>query len=266
MPSRSTGWGWQKPPAGTPVDWSHPLANGLVALYVLNEGGGRPTDALGLWPTTVTIGTAPTWAPGQYGTELQLNNVAGGYFTAIGATPVLNYPYTLGTVAMVPSAGNNGSLRDLVGVWNNAGNSRDSIGFGSTTAATKALNGASNLANGPNVPIGTYAALAATFPNTSSKATLYVNGISRAQTTSVLASPTPSKLGVLGNATASFLSMTLGVVWNYVLTNDEIAFWADAPFDLLAPPRRRRHFAVSAAPTSHFPYPLFQAAANAGRC
>jgi hypothetical protein len=42
------GWGQQKPPLGVPINWNHPLANGLWNRWVMNEGTGTQLcDAAG---------------------------------------------------------------------------------------------------------------------------------------------------------------------------------------------------------------------------
>jgi hypothetical protein len=36
----------QKPPVGSQIDWGHPLSNGLVACFLMNEGGGNKVSNL----------------------------------------------------------------------------------------------------------------------------------------------------------------------------------------------------------------------------
>ncbi len=54
-----------KPPLGTQIDWSHPIAPGLVGCYLFNEGGGVISNLVNQSPATVS-GT-PTWITGDRG-------------------------------------------------------------------------------------------------------------------------------------------------------------------------------------------------------
>ena len=58
---------WIKPPIGSQVDWSHPLAAGLFACWLLNEGAGpRATDIVNL--ATLTLAGGATWSNGRLST------------------------------------------------------------------------------------------------------------------------------------------------------------------------------------------------------
>ncbi len=52
-----------KPPPGTPVDWQHPLAQGLIGAWLFNEGAGeRLEDATGMGDPANFVGiTAADW-------------------------------------------------------------------------------------------------------------------------------------------------------------------------------------------------------------
>ena len=56
----------QQPELGTPIDWSHPLASGLVGAWVFNEGTGGTVHNLAV--TGVNDGALsgnPVWTPAQ---------------------------------------------------------------------------------------------------------------------------------------------------------------------------------------------------------
>lgn len=55
-----------KPALGTQINWSHPLARGLVGCWLLNEGGGDWVNDLSGNGNTGTI-TGATWTGGQFG-------------------------------------------------------------------------------------------------------------------------------------------------------------------------------------------------------
>ena len=62
-----------KPPPGTPINWSCPLSQGLVAAFPFNEGSGSNVyDATNQSPTGAFASgsSAPTWISGKYGTTI----------------------------------------------------------------------------------------------------------------------------------------------------------------------------------------------------
>lgn len=59
-----------KPPIGAQVDWSHPLAKGLVGCFLMNEGGGRIVNDLSNRGITGNNVSA-TWSLGKRGSELK---------------------------------------------------------------------------------------------------------------------------------------------------------------------------------------------------
>ncbi len=62
---------WQtKPPLGYPIDWTHPLTEGLVSFWAFNEGTGLPNDiasAIGPRPITPGIAASNIWTAGANG-------------------------------------------------------------------------------------------------------------------------------------------------------------------------------------------------------
>ncbi len=54
-----------KPPHGYEIDLEHPLAQGLVAVWIFNEGTGTPTELLGCNPTSAS--NAFSWGPNGAG-------------------------------------------------------------------------------------------------------------------------------------------------------------------------------------------------------
>jgi hypothetical protein len=50
-----------KPACGACIDWSHPLAQGLVGCWLLNEGGGSKIYDLSGHANHLAPGTAPSW-------------------------------------------------------------------------------------------------------------------------------------------------------------------------------------------------------------
>lgn len=60
---RTNRW-YNKPPPGTPINWQHPLASGLIGCWIFNEGGGLTAyDATGRYGNGTLSGTTgvPSW-------------------------------------------------------------------------------------------------------------------------------------------------------------------------------------------------------------
>src|SRR3990167_10590368 len=55
----------QKPPVGAQINWGHPLARRLIALFVMNEGGGSPMSLVSSQRMIPT--GAPLWATNRAG-------------------------------------------------------------------------------------------------------------------------------------------------------------------------------------------------------
>lgn len=71
---------WQsKPPPGTPINWSHPLAQGLVLCFAFNEGGGNSLVDLTAGQLCAISGDVFTWTSTIDGSGA---NQGGNGFTA----------------------------------------------------------------------------------------------------------------------------------------------------------------------------------------
>lgn len=55
----------QKPPPGTVIDWTHPLARGLYVHIPYSDGAGRPAVLGGTCARATQPGGAPTWSGGR---------------------------------------------------------------------------------------------------------------------------------------------------------------------------------------------------------
>jgi len=79
----------QKPPRGTQIDKSHPLARGLVAAWLFNEGAGETVwDYAGPNHGTMTNMEPTDWQAGPHGFMLNFDN-SGSDYIAISASPEL---------------------------------------------------------------------------------------------------------------------------------------------------------------------------------
>lgn len=94
----SLSWGRRKPPLGTRINRSHPIANGLIASWLMNEGGGPNVyDSAGAYHNKgvlSSIGGAalPTWNVGLLGKTILHNRTSYtvGSFINCGANTSLN--------------------------------------------------------------------------------------------------------------------------------------------------------------------------------
>ncbi len=108
-----------KPPVGTQINFGHPLANGLSAAYVLNEGGGPVYEAAGRGALGAIAGS-PTWNFGSLGQQIGSFTTGSGYidFGAIPQTQDL----TLSPMTMVAWVSNESSPNGVI-AGRNDGNS-----------------------------------------------------------------------------------------------------------------------------------------------
>jgi hypothetical protein len=100
----------QKPLLGVPVNWSHPLARGLVRAWIMNENGGTFVyDRCAR--IAANFSGAPTWAAGKYGSRIECD----GNDDSIDNTAILpftNYPFTI----IVSAIRCSGSYSNIYGV------------------------------------------------------------------------------------------------------------------------------------------------------
>jgi hypothetical protein len=79
----------QKPLLGVPVNWSHPLARGLVGCWLMNEGSGKSIYDLSRNQNNgVFSAGTPTWTPGKFGPSVNFPNAS--TINCGGAAGVLN--------------------------------------------------------------------------------------------------------------------------------------------------------------------------------
>lgn len=62
-----------KPPMGSQIDFSHPLARGLVGCWLMNEGSGNKIYDLSSNGNDGTLKNGPVWKPGRDGVALSFD-------------------------------------------------------------------------------------------------------------------------------------------------------------------------------------------------
>lgn len=89
-----------KPPLPTRIDRALPLTQGLIGLWLVNEGGGAPTSPFtapdGSNPMSGTVASQVSWTNGPYGSALTVNS---GFIAAGFTTSSYKTGYASGSIA-----------------------------------------------------------------------------------------------------------------------------------------------------------------------
>ena len=83
-----------KPMLGRQIDWSHPLARGLVGCWLMNEGGGTiVNDLSGNGNTGIIYDLAETsWISGMYGPAIRFNGENNSYIIVASNGTISLFP------------------------------------------------------------------------------------------------------------------------------------------------------------------------------
>jgi len=232
------------------MDWGHPLAQGLLAEYLFNEGGGVPHD-LALPSRVATPTAGPTWVPSLRGLAMKFVRASAQYLTA----PVLNLDHPNLSVSCWINCASFTNYDLPVNRWDDSANNRvwavAIFGDGTVHWYTST--------NGSDAPqIGTSAITTNTWTHLlcvndsadgSAGKQIYVNGVSAASGGGVsIVTGIPTLLG-LGHTT-SFAGAAQNFdgqldhvsIWDRGLSAAEArALYAD-PYAYLRPVIRRRYF------------------------
>jgi len=223
MPRLAPRWP-QKPPAGTPIDWSSDLAVGLVALVPLWEGAGLPVEIVSGVRAT-SLGGA-VWQPGPQGPQLY----AGGNKTVTIQTPSLasNWTGPMSIACYAAPTAASGGQQNLVGGysfylgWNRNGTADFEAGYGAfPVVAAGVVDGLPHVwgATLPPSPQGGGSAL-------------YRDGVPLSTTGGGSAANAPFWIGNLGVVG----SLGWAAIWNRALSAGEHAAIAANFGALFAPP------------------------------
>lgn len=245
MPGRGY-WGATKPPAGVGLDFSHPLARGLVSWWTFNEGGGqRAADLTARGPGFgLSAAGAAAWAGSPYGRGWKFTGSAGHY--AVQRTDTLPNPATSDlTMAVLVQVARNGTTEAYLSLEDQAA-SANGLAIGQRGGSFFGVEGRGtgstpNLVSTVVPVIGRPYLLVFTRRGTTN--TLYINGVFNVTNTSTPQSFVPYNV-FLNAFNVSFDpasgTTSLAGIWNRALSpTEQQALWA-APFDLLLPPAWRR--------------------------
>jgi len=82
-----------KPPRGTQLNKSHPLARGLVGCWLMNEGGGNNLRDISGYNRTLIAGGTPDWVGGNFGYAVNYDGSSEYHEATQSYLPA--YPFTL---------------------------------------------------------------------------------------------------------------------------------------------------------------------------
>lgn len=161
-----------KPPIGSNINWEHPLSKGLVACFLMNEGGGRIVKDIvrkndGILPTTgITWGAKPS--------GIVLNFTATNNID-LGTPVVLRPTIPFSVTAWVSRSGN---IVGNDGIFSSQTDASGSLGwllYGRLTSNKARFLAAGVVAESDNaIPLNTLTHLVGVWDG--SKVLLYVNG------------------------------------------------------------------------------------------
>ncbi len=244
---RTFGKGITKPPAGAAINWSHPLANGLLAAYLANEGGGSVVrSAVDGHPLTFS-GTAPYWnADG-----IRFDGSSNSAMTGADGPNISNSPFTivLSTANVGVLAANSSHIsigtafatRQIVGLRVQSASSINFFLFSDDLVVT----GLPTLTGAPLHIVGTLAA--------NRLQTLYLNGVRvGSRTAGGLATPTRTVYVSDAAFDANFIAQDFkhALVYNRALSDSEVAWLYAEPYAYATPKSAVRYYTPDIGPPS----------------
>ena len=237
-PSRRK-WAAVKPPTAA-INWSHPLAQGLVnGVLLTHESVGTIRTLQGEGMTLSAGSLAAEW-----------NLTAGGWvwrdpggrvFTLTSSLSQLplDYPFTV-VARTAARAGNNGTIRRCVSFATAAGATAFGVGWSGTTGAALGM-GASTAEASTVVGLDVMVSLGYVGESITARH-LSVNGVRKVTDTTSRAVVTPAQLRVSDSTGACFYDLAYGLIYTRALTPSELQWLAVEPYAFCVAPRRQ--FAV----------------------
>lgn len=249
-----------KPPMGARIDYSSPLAAGIIFCTPLNETGGAPSELM--TGRISTPGIAPTWTYGQKGPALNAAatiNVENFQFANDARyvpTPseltiaAVSFPITLATDTINAIISCNGAFSMHYESF--AGHGFAGFALANWSGGNENIRylNVDPSVNAWHVFVGVITG--------SSPSAIYLDGVSKATSTTsaVSAQVLTNPVYILGNGVAGVKSTLKGrheliVMWNRALTAAEIVQFTANPYQIFAPRRSYFNTAALAASSSN---------------
>lgn len=221
---------------GARIDWSHPLAQGLVGCWALNEGAGLLNDVV-----TGTRGpsNSATWAGTPYGTGLVFNGTSQSVNCGSHPAWSITGPLTLVALASPPASGVTQQIIDFKQSANTGGYTL-TVGSTNKVAMVTASAGSQPSASSASSVDGKWHLYAASMSSTAAGGVSFFRDGVADGTGQLTVFPAAYGSGLLGtNPTSSgaWLSGSLALVsiWARALSAQEHAVLAANPWQLFVP-------------------------------
>ena len=85
----------QKPLLGRQINWAHPLAKGLVAGWVFNEGSGNKVYDIASHKYDLDFFNGPIWSPGNIGHSVLFNSSLSQFLGRGDLCGISDYPFSV---------------------------------------------------------------------------------------------------------------------------------------------------------------------------
>lgn len=245
------GWGTTKPMAGARIDWTHPLAQGLIRCYLLNEGAGGIADLADGNLGMASIATPAKWA----GQGINFDTASSGFSLGVRRMPTTTGAMAVRFLTMPDFTGavTNGILNHRNSTGNNS-----NVGF---VYYSNVLNCdiSDNSGNYWGGAFGSLHSIAALSTNTrydavltwdanAPLAALYLNGSFQNKLTTAAKIPSVFQNFFIGEDNQNPAGrqgrciVEYAYVWNRALSAADIAQLAAAPYDFIARPTPRAYW------------------------
>lgn len=241
------GWGFNKPPVGSKIDWSNPMSNGLVGCFLLNEGAGTKCHNLANNYNIGTLTTAP-WSKGLGGIGIKFSNTAGervsGTIASLsgsrGLTMAFGFQATGASNYTIGGIGSTASDQQAISLRANSSTVLGSVLYGRDLSGTF-----SSYTNKLCVGVYQHKKNGARY--------LYLNGVR----VSVGNNGSYGGNGAFKIGAAPFSDserfqgwVYFGYYWNRDLSDQECIRICYEPYDVIKYPRRRRYFVAGGGGSS----------------
>ena len=241
-------WKNQKPPVGFQINWSHPLARGLVGCWLFNEGGGNKVYDLAK-NNHGTLINRPLWWTGRNGYALKFDGVNDYVDAGSGASLNITDAITVSAWIKPFSTHDGGVIEKTIGGTVNKQylmfvSGSELLNFRVMKAA-----GIYDARSASYPPLNTWTHIVGRYDG--SEVSVWVNGIKQI-TTVAAAAPIDSGsgatlIGMLGSSIYPFNGLIDEVrVYNRALSSSEIKQLYQDPYCFIQPIVRRFYSITSA--------------------